>query len=431
MLPEVLSNGLCSLQEGQDRFVRTVFIDYDARGRILDTRFHNAVIRSRGRLEYVQAQAMIDGEAEAPTPEIGGLLREMAILARVIEARRNEAGMLHLELPEVVLDLDDTGRVRDAHPADDSHTHTIIEMFMVEANEAVARLLDRQRVPFPRRIHPEGGEDVALRLVQLLRTVGLSPAGPLDRRALQDILDRVRGRPAERAVNLAVLKTLSRASYATTREGHFALASDHYCHFTSPIRRYPDLVVHRLLDAWILGTLDPARVDPKAMDTLCDNCTETERRAEDAENKLRDLLVLQLLAGRLGEPFIGVVTGVARAGAFVRSAQFGIEGMIRLETLGGDWWEADPRAGLVTGTGTGATLRLGDPVVCRIARVDLEARRLDLTLEEGGRPGRAKGRRGPTSAQSSRRSEPPRTRRGPDRNSRKVHGKPKANHRRR
>ncbi len=379
MLPEVLSNGVCSLQEGQPRWVKSVFMDFDRAGDILGARFANGIIKSARRLTYRQAQAVLDGNGAGHPHQVVTDLVEMERLALAIQARRRVQGMLHLDLPEVDLVLSPDGRVTDATPPDASFTHTLIEMFMIEANEAVARLLYSLKVPAIRRIHPEGATDAARSLSSFLGVLGIRMGRRGGLHSLQDILEAVKGRPQAYAVNLAVLKTMKRAEYGVAAIGHFALASEHYCHFTSPIRRYPDLTIHRLLDAHLRGRLDPRAVDQATLTEVAGHCTMTERRAESAEKDLRTLLVLQLFAGRLGQQLDGVITGVIGPGLFVQSTRYLVEGFLRLDELGPDW-TSDPERCLATSFRSGDRLRLGDPVAVRILRVDLDRRRLDLAL---------------------------------------------------
>lgn len=400
MLPEILSNGVCSLQEGQPRWVKSVFLDFDRGGSVMSARFANSVIRSARRLTYRQAQAILDGQTEGHPARVVADLVQMERLSRAIEERRRAQGMLHLDLPEVDLVLSPEGRVTDATPPDTSYTHTLIEMFMVEANEAVARLLHSLKVPCLRRIHPEGATDAARRLSGFLAAVGVRMGRRGGRHSLQDVLDAVKGRPQAYAVNLAVLKTLNRAEYSTALIGHFALASSHYCHFTSPIRRYPDLTVHRLLDAHLRGTLGRRAVPGPDLAGLAGHCTATERRAEAAEKDLKTLLVLQLFAGRIGETLEGVIMGVTGPGLFVQSTRYLVEGFLRLDDLGPDW-TSDPEHGVATSFRSGDRLRLGDPVTVRINRVDLDRRRLDLGLAK--RPSSRQVTRGPQGGRRKRR----------------------------
>ena len=393
MLPEVLSNGACSLQEGQVRQVKTALIDYDAEGRVLSERVANGAIRSTKRLTYRQGQDILDGKTGRYDRHVVQLLRDMETLSRRIEQRRRQTGMIHLDLPEVELVLSDEGSVVDARQADDSYTHTIIEMFAVEANEAVARVLDRLDVPFLRRIHPERDERAGQHLASFVRGCGLKIPKQPSRRDIQALVERVAGRPESYAVNLALLKTFEQAEYSPMHVGHFALASDCYCHFTSPIRRYPDLAVHRLVEAHLRGRLEDQGTDVGEVTALGKHCSFTERRAAAAEQQLRTLLVLQMLADRVGEQLAGVVTGITRFGVFVQCSKYLVEGLVRLESLGDDWWEPKPEAGVVVAQRTGKRIRLGDVVTARIVSVDLARRQLDLVLLLPAKAKRPKKRR--------------------------------------
>src|SRR5678815_2405429 len=216
---------------------------------------------------YTEAQAILDRSGTIPhpdgpktlaqyPPEVVKLLDDMNTLSRRLQKRRQHDGQIVLDLPEVELVLDEEGKVVDAVPEDQSFTHTLIEMFMVEANEAVARLLDSQGLPFLRRVHPAPEVDSAERMRQFVQVAGFKLPRQLDRKALQGLLSTVKGRPESFAINLAVLKSLSRAEYSPERIGHYALASENYCHFTSPIRRYADLTIHRMLDAYFAALGD-------------------------------------------------------------------------------------------------------------------------------------------------------------------------------
>ena len=383
MLPEILSNGVCSLQEAVRRFCKSVFIQYDAAGRVLATRAAETVIRSAKRLTYRQAQAICDGETTGCSKKVAALVRDMADLARRIGARRDQAGMLHLDLPAVKLLFDDNNRVVDAVAEDQSYTHTVIEMLMVEANEAVARLLEGKGRAFLRRIHPAPDPAAGKDLSAFIRACGRKIPSDLARKDIQQLLEAVRGRPEAYAVNLAILRTFQAAEYSPRQIGHFALASGCYCHFTSPIRRYPDLTVHRLIAEHCRGRLDDRPPeDLSALTQLGADCTAAARRAEAAEYELRDVLVLELLAGKVGESFEGVITGVTSFGLFVQSPRYLIDGLIRMPDLGDDWWEVDTRRGQVRGENTGRRFRIGDRLVVRIAGVDKARRQLNLVPDQ-------------------------------------------------
>lgn len=413
MLPEILSNGVCSLQADVPRLCKSAFITYDEDARPVRARFANTIIRSASRLRYREAQALIDGANEIPHPEgnrprssypapVLELLGQMNSLAKRLQARRKAQGQLVLDLPEVDLVLDEDGKVIDAVAEDTSFTHTLIEMFMVEANEAVARLLDSIDVPFIRRTHPGPDLDDAARLRHFTEVAGYRLPKEMDRKALQLLLEKVKGRPESFALNMAVLKSLTRAEYSPQAIGHYALASECYTHFTSPIRRYADLTIHRLLDAYFAATGSAqgrtkggrrGAVDlddvPSEQDlvTLGRQLSFTERRSEDAERELRRVKILELLQKHVGEQFTGVVTGITGFGIFVQLNQWLIDGLIRYEDLLDDWWDVDERAGTIRGQRTGRKIGIGDVAKVIIVKVDVPRRELDLAVREVQRRG--------------------------------------------
>ncbi|MFT3787490.1 MAG: VacB/RNase II family 3'-5' exoribonuclease [Tepidisphaeraceae bacterium] len=410
MLPEVLSNGVCSLQEGVPRLVKSAFITIDGRdGKPLRTRFANAIINSRKRLRYREAQDLIDkkdvirhpdGDRKPSdyAPEVHKLLQDMNHVAKLMQVRRKRAGQIVLQLPKVDLILDEQGKVIDATPEDDSFTHTLIEMFMVEANEAVARLFHRLDLPAIRRIHPDPDPDAAARLGRFIMVAGHKLPSDPTRHDLQQILAKVRDTPEGFAVNLAVLKSLARAEYSPELIGHYALASEHYVHFTSPIRRYADLTVHRLLDA-IFAAVDSYEVgfneanrklghlskknlrDIPSYDeliTIGQHLSFTERRAANAENELRQVKLLELMSKHVGEVYTGVVTGIVKIGLFIQLDKWLVEGLVKYPELLNDWWDVDERAGVIRGKRTGQRIHVGDLAEVTIAGVDLARRELNI-----------------------------------------------------
>lgn len=390
MLPEILSNGLCSLQENQDRFAKSAYIELDHDGAVQATSFANSVIRSTRRLTYEEVDLILEGKTGGFGKKILNLIRKMEQLARLLQKRRQKAGMLTLDLPKADLIYDDHGRVIDAQPESTTFSHTMIEMFMLEANEAVARLLDSFRVPFLRRIHPEPDALTTGDSARILKLCGYVIPKNINRKGLQDLLKRVRGKPESFIINLAILKSMSPAEYSPAPIGHYAIASEQYCHFTSPIRRYPDLTIHRLLQAYLDGRLTPQTIrdfpDYETLDELGQHCSRTEKNAEDAERELHDFKILQMLAGHVGDERNAVVTSITNFGMFVQLERFLIEGLIRAEDIArnvsrtqgkrkGGRKMTRPQRGKFQDL---CPYKLGEKLRVRIGAVNLPARTLDL-----------------------------------------------------
>ncbi|MBS3820194.1 MAG: ribonuclease R [Planctomycetes bacterium] len=418
MLPEILSNGVCSLQEYQKRFVKSVYIRYGDDGEVIDSRFAESIIQSARRLTYRQAQDIIDGRTAGGGGSYGGgrhsagygkkvvkAIRWMHELARRIEKRREANGMLHLDLPAVELILDDAGKVVDAEPEDQSYTHTIIEMFMVEANEAVARRMAKEDRNILRRVHPDPDKTENKDLQAFISACGHKLPKQMDRHAIQALLDSVKGRPESYAVNLAILKTFQQAEYSPMKIGHFALASSDYCHFTSPIRRYADLTVHRTVARFCRGELEhEPPEDISELTRLGEALSACDRRADDAADELREVLVLQLLESKQGEVFDGVITGVAKFGMFVQWPKYLIDGLVRFDDLGNETFDVDAKQGVVRGKDTGQTVRLGDRLNVQVASVDVARRQLDLvpTKKTTGKNGTSSGGKSKKSKKSNK-----------------------------
>jgi ribonuclease R len=297
-------------------------------------------------------------------------------------------------------------------------------MFMVEANEAVAAILDKNNIPCMRRIHPDPDNLTMQNLSQLVRALGLHLPKTPDRWALQDLLRAVKGKDCSLAINIVVLRSLERARYSPLHIGHYALASPAtpgYCHFTSPIRRYADLLVHRALDCY-LTTDDRGRrmedgyiLDKEELTQIGNHITFTEERAEDAENELKTVLILQMLADKVGEELDCVVTGLTNFGVFVKSTRLGVEGLVQLSDLGPDNWQYNPKAGCIVGRHTGMLINLGQPMKVRIISVNVPARQLNVapltplvgivgTPRKGRQPKSKTGRQPQTRPERSRRS---------------------------
>jgi ribonuclease R len=390
MLPEIISNNLASLQPHKVRYTKTVFIEFTPEGARVAADVHTAAIKSRRRFTYEEVdQWLADREPwrDKLTHEVHDLLGRMHELAMILRARRFGRGALELTMKEIKVDLDKDGRVSGAHVVENTESHQIIEEFMLAANEAVAEVLHEAGYLFLRRVHSDPDPRKLEALDKFVAELGFQTDSLVSRFALQKLLAHVAGRPEQHAVNYAVLRSLQRAIYSPAEEGHYALASDCYCHFTSPIRRYPDLTIHRLLDHY-LHRKKPVN-DLAELVRLGEHCSDREQRAEAAERELSKLKLLVYMSQRIGEELDAVVTGVEDFGLFVQGTNLPAEGLVRVSSLADDFYTYDRAAHTLTGRRSGNAFRLGDLVRVSVARVDVDRRELDFTLiQRGRRPGK-------------------------------------------
>jgi ribonuclease R len=383
MFPEVISNGLASLQQGKLRYVKTAQIDFTPAGQRTSTRFANGAIRVRRRFTYEQVSEILarpDGPAGELEPEILALLLRMRDLAMILRNRRLKRGALELNMPEVDLDLDDHGRVTGAHFVKHDVSHQIIEEFMLAANEAVAEQLADLGAPFLRRVHPAPDPNKLKAFAEFAHILGYKTRREPDRFSLQRILEQSADKPEAYAVHYALLRSLKQATYSPQEEGHYALASEDYCHFTSPIRRYPDLTVHRLLGRWL--RTGRAGSDEAELAALGKHCSNTERRADVAERELIKLKLLTYLSTRIGLDLEVVVTGVADYGFFGQAEKLPVEGLVHVSTLPDDYYYFEEASHSLIGRRTKRRFRLGDKVPVTVVRVDLQRRQLDFRVSE-------------------------------------------------
>jgi ribonuclease R len=391
MLPEIISNGLASLQPDRVRYVKTAFLEFTPEGIRTHVDLQNGAIRSARRFTYEEVDDYLAHRSAwraKLTPEVFELLGNMHELAMTLRRRRMEAGALELTMQEVKVDLDKDGRVVGAHREVNTESHQVIEEFMLAANMAVAETIAEAEWPFLRRVH-EAPDPRKLKLLEtFVESLGLEVDGAESRFELQRLLRDVQGRPEEQAVNFALLRSLQRARYAPLEEGHYALASNCYCHFTSPIRRYPDLTIHRLFDALLLKRKPGATFDELV--SLGDHCSDRERRAEAAERELTKVKLLMYLAERIGEEMDAVVTGVEEWGLFAQGTQFPAEGLIHITSLADDFYHFERSSHSLTGRRAGNSFRLGDVVRVAVARVDVDRRELDFRIVDRVKRAKAK-----------------------------------------
>jgi ribonuclease R len=386
MFPEVISNGLASLQQGKVRFVKTVWIDFTPLGQRAHVRFANGAIRVKRRFTYEQVSKVLAKPGPAGKSleaEVLELLLRMKELAMILRERRHKRGSLELMMPETELELDNEGRVTGAHFVTHDVSHQIIEEFMLAANEAVAEHLASLNVPFLRRVHPAPEPTKLQDFAEFARLLGYSVKLEKDRFGLQRVLEESTGEPEQHAVHYALLRSLKQAVYSPNSEGHYALASDDYCHFTSPIRRYPDLTVHRLLDQWIrTGRCGSDQVELAA---IGEHCSHTERRADTAERELIKVKLLAYMSERIGLEMPAIITGVADYGFFAQAEQFPVEGLVHISSLVDDYYYFDELSHTLHGRRAKRRYRLGDRVNVQVARVDVYRRQLDFRVVKPGK----------------------------------------------
>ena len=391
MLPEALSNGICSLNPQVDRLVMAAELDFDAQGRRVAMRFFPGVIRSRARLTYTEVAAVLverDAEVRQARQVLVADLECMQELAELRMARRRQRGSLDFDLPETQIQLDLQGRPESIVRAERNLAHRLIEEFMLAANEAVAAWLGSRKEPLVYRIHEAPSEEKMLALQEFIAhfNQGIAiPAEGVTPKLLQELLERVSGRPEEAVINHVLLRSLPQAVYATTNQGHFGLAADDYCHFTSPIRRYPDLAVHRILKRCLSDGAGRGLRSKVSLDEIARQSSLAERRAMDAERDIVNLKKCQFMSARVGETFNGLVTSVHAFGFFVELRDIFVEGLVHVSGLTDDFYQFEEERHRLIGANRRREFSIGTPVAVRVHKVDLERREIDFRLLDQGR----------------------------------------------
>jgi ribonuclease R len=422
MFPEILSNGLASLQEGKVRFVKSVLMDMTPTGQLADVQFANAAIRVKKRFSYEQVSEIIEKSATLSAEELGiapaileQLLR-MRDLALILHKRRVKRGSLQLNMPETQLEFDDQGKVCGAHFRKHDISHQMIEECMLAANEAAAHRLDAHKIAFLRRIHPAPEPNKLRAFAEFAKILGYRLKNETDRFVLQRVLDQSANKPEAHAVHYALLRSLKQATYSPQKDDHYALASENYCHFTSPIRRYPDLVVHRLFDQLLKRGKAGSSFDE--LTVLGEHCSKMERRAEVAERELTKHKLLVYMTGRLGTEMNAIISGVAEYGFYAQAEDFPVEGLVHISTLPGDYYYFDEPSHSLVGQRTKRQFRLGDKLRVTVVRVDLAKRQMDLRVVTPSaearpeKPPREKPPREKPPREKPPREKPPRRKRG-------------------
>ena len=390
MLPEELSNGLCSLNPKVDRLCMVCEMDIGATGSIKKYRFYPAVMHSRARLTYTQVWAWLSGESKPPRDQAWLMepLQDLYSLFKVMLKARWARGAIDFETLETKILFDEHDKIERIVPYERNDAHRVIEECMLAANVCASEFLQKKKHPALYRVH-EGPTPVKLKALQeFMAEFGFVLTGGDDPHAKDyaELLKKIKGRPDEQLLQTVMLRSLQQAQYSPENVGHFGLAYEAYTHFTSPIRRYPDLLVHRAIKACLEG----GQFSPGNWEEIGAHCSATERRADEATRDVVNWLKCYYMQDKLGEVFDGVISSVASFGIFVALNDIFVEGLVHVSDLGRDYFHFDAARHQMLGERTGQRYRLGDTVRVRVARVDLESAKIDFVLaeDEPAQPGK-------------------------------------------
>jgi ribonuclease R len=390
MLPEALSNGICSLNPRVDRLTLTCEMEIDKQGAVVKHDIYESVITSNERMTYTAVRRILvdrDQELRTRYHSLVPRFELMAELMEVMRQKRSRRGSIDFDLPEPEIILDLQGQMMDVVRAERNMAHQIVEECMLAANETVAGHLERLEIPLLYRIHEEPSEEKMADLAEFLPTLGITlpPADKLKPRHIQKAIASVKGTPVEALVNTVVLRTMKQARYAEENVGHFGLAAETYTHFTSPIRRYPDLIVHRITKNAIRGMYKDEQAVEKLAGMLPEaavHCSLRERSAMEAERDVVAMLKVRFMEDKLGEVYDGTITGVTAFGLFVQLRELFVEGLVHVSTLADDYYHYIENRHCLRGERRKRVFRLGDSVRVRVDRVDPDRKRIDFSLAE-------------------------------------------------
>ncbi|MEQ6390513.1 ribonuclease R [Bacillaceae bacterium S4-13-58] len=411
MIPHRLSNGICSLNPQVDRLTLSCEMEIDQNGGVVNHDIFASVIRTNERMTYKDVNLiLVDGDVELRKryEELVPMFERMQKLAAILRKKRQERGAIDFDFKEAKVLVDNEGKVEDVAIRERSVAEKLIEEFMLAANETVAEHFHWMDVPFVHRIHEDPDPDKLQRFFEFIANFGYLVRGTsndIHPRALQEVLDAVKGSQEDMVISRLMLRSMKQARYDTEGIGHFGLATKFYTHFTSPIRRYPDLLVHRLIRTYILEK----KIDPKTVNHMRDTLPEMakhssdmERRAVDAERETDDLKKCEFMADKVGEEFDGVISSVTNFGLFVELPNT-IEGLVHVSFLTDDYYHFDDRSYAMIGERTGNVFRIGDEVTVRVANVNIDERVVDFEIA-GMKPKQARERKSTPTIIQARRS---------------------------
>ncbi|MFK7894590.1 MAG: ribonuclease R [Myxococcota bacterium] len=384
MLPEELSNGLCSLKEGVDRLCMVCEMQVRPDGTVARSRFYEGLMRSHARLTYDEVAAMLftkDRKLRRKHTDLLPHLEELHAVFGALLKQRHKRGAIDFELPEAFLELGEDRRIESISTYERNDAHRMIEECMIAANVAAARLLERKKLPTLYRVHDQPTLEKLTDLKAFLATLSIPfpRTKQIEPKHFGRILDRVRGESYDNLVETVLLRSMSRAVYQPENEGHFGLALDEYAHFTSPIRRYPDLLVHRAIKHALTDEKpDRFMYKKKDMDRLGEHCSMTGKRADEATRDAIDWLKCDFMLDKIGDEFDGVITGVTNFGVFVQLDDVFVEGLVHVTSLENDYYEFDAAKHRLVGNRSKQIYQLASPLRIRVVKVDMEQRRIDF-----------------------------------------------------
>ncbi len=395
MLPHTLSNGMCSLNEGVDRLALSCLMDIDTKGDIVDYEIVESVIRVNRRMSYTSVKKILEDEDVAEIEKYAELVpqfKQMEELSKLLRSKRKKRGAIDFDFPESKIILEPDGHPIDVKPYERNTANMLIEDFMLAANETVAQHFYWLDAPFVYRVHEKPDTDKIQKLNIFINNLGyyMKAIGRKGKKVsdeevhpkeIQKLLEKIEGTPEEALVSRLTLRSMKQARYSTVSSGHFGLACQYYCHFTSPIRRYPDLQIHRIIKEQLRGRLTKERMAHyrEILDGVAKQSSETERRADEAERETDKLKKAEYMSERIGEEYDGVISGITAWGIFVELPNT-IEGMVHVSKLPGDYFYYNESAYEMIGEKSGITYRLGEPVRIRVAGTDSLTKAIDFDI---------------------------------------------------
>lgn len=383
MLPEILSNGLCSLRPNVDRLALVCEVNLSATGKMLHSQFYSAVIKSRARLTYTEVAKALANQKTNIAPEILPHLKELNKLYQVLKKQRSLRGALEFETVETRIIFGENRKIEKIVPVERNDAHKIIEECMLTANVATAKFLTQNKLATLFRVHAGPNPEKLENLKNFLKGFGLKLTGGDDPTPMDyaKLIKRIEGRPDEHLIQTVLLRSLSQAIYTPLNDGHFGLAYDTYTHYTSPIRRYPDLLVHRAIYHILVGKAKKEfPYDQITMERMGEHCSMTERRADEATRDASLWLKCEYMQDKLGQEFAGIISGVTGFGVFVELKGIYVEGLLHITSLKNDYYSFDPTKHRLTGKRTNQMYRLGDPIRVQVARVNIDDKEIDFEL---------------------------------------------------